>query len=58
MSRSLKIMRVLSFKYCEVTSVESRRVRNTLADRRLGLKYGPGDGDKVDMIGRRGGSPS
>ena len=51
-------MRVLSFKYCEVTSVESRRVRNTLADRRLGLKYGPGDGDKVDMIGRRGGSPS
>ena len=44
--------------HCEVTSVESRRVRNTLADRRLGLKYGPGDGDKVDMIGRRGGSPS
>ena len=26
-------------------------MRDTLADKRLGLKYGPGDGDKVDMFG-------
>lgn len=37
-----------------MTSEESRRVRDNLADRRLGLKYGPGDGDKVDLFGEAG----
>ena len=40
-----------------MTSVESRRVRDTPADKRLGLKYGPGDGDKVDLFGEEGREP-
>ena len=40
-----------------MTSEESRRVRDNLADKGLGLKYGPGDGDKVDMFGEEGGEP-
>ena len=32
-------------------------MRDTLSDKRLGLKYGPGDGDKVDMFGEEGGEP-
>ena len=40
-----------------MTSEESRRVRNTLEDKRLGLKYGPGDGDKVDLFGEEGREP-
>ena len=32
-------------------------MRDTLADKRLGLKYGPGDGDKVDIFGEEGGEP-
>ena len=37
--------------------MESRRVRDTPADKRLGLKYGPGDGDKVDLFGEEGREP-
>ena len=34
----------------EVTE-ESRRVRRLVEDRRLGVKYGPGEGDRLDMFG-------
>ena len=49
--------RVSNIVHCEVTSEESRRVRDTLADKRLGLKYGPGDEDKVDLFGEKGREP-
>ena len=49
--------RVSNIVHCEVTSEESRRVRDTLADKRLGLKYGPGDEDKVDLFGEEGREP-
>ena len=34
-----------------MTTDESRRVRAEMSDQRLGVRYGPGPGDTVDMFG-------
>ena len=39
-----------------MTTDESRRVRGEMSDRRLGVRYGPGPGDTVDMFGEEGSS--
>ena len=39
-----------------MTTDESRRVREEVSDRRLGVRYGPGPGDTVDMFGEEASS--
>ena len=38
----------------QVTGDESARVKETLTDKRLRVKYGPGDDETVDMFGELG----
>ena len=38
----------------QVTTDESKRIRENTVDKRLGVRYGPGDTDIVDMYGEEG----
>ena len=54
MSSFLHYLVIIINDLLQVTTDESKRIRENTDDKRLGVKYGPGDCDIVDIYGEKG----